>query len=148
MTELRVCRKCWVPKEPEAFVRDQNRSSMYRNCCLECNARGAREWYAKNRERAKSRMRDYTQSHSKYPSVRRGRPRRLIIGGKLNCAKCLATKMVTEFAHCTRASTGYTARCRRCLAAAMHHRYHTDEAYRIQHRLYNKQYQKKHRQKS
>jgi hypothetical protein len=88
--------------------------------CKQCLAQVARDWYARNRERALARM-----SAAYEERVGRKRQPRQQIAGQLNCVTCHTWKPMEQFNRLKSARFGLDRKCRDCNKAMCRDYYYT-----------------------
>lgn len=91
----------------------------HRTVCRGCASRLSREWYQANKARARARMKVYSASYQNATlnqlfTIRRGRPAKLPINGKLQCSVCSNWLSVESFHRNSRLSAGRVSQCKTC----------------------------------
>lgn len=119
-TNTNYCKNCDQTKPLDQFsprISPFTGCPFYTRVCKACNAKVARDWYERNKSHAKTRMKAYSQANlHRFPvgSNNRGRPKRLIIDGKLVCGCCHENKPIEQFSPLISSPSGRANACQEC----------------------------------
>lgn len=120
-----ICRECKQDRLISDFAQRISKITgriLKPTRCRFCAAKTARDWYWKNRERARARMLVYSKTYTRRipPHIegrertRRGRPIRTIIDGQLHCGGCGQFKELACFNDNRSTPLGKASQCREC----------------------------------